>query len=393
MGETSTNTKDSTLQSRDEARTQFGAWFRAARERSGLSIDAIAQETRISRSYISSLESGSMDALPGKVFGRGFVKNITRLLKSDGSEGLRLYDACWGQNYTEISASAESLPDRVAPHKTKSVMARIAEPVDIRSVVSQRLIMSDFTVAGEKPRIPKGNLSQNVMAFLRSPSGLIKTLVSPHVRLWILAAIASTLVLLVFGRWAAVNLHKSSFSTSSIAVKKQVNSGSIPITPSPAAITVEAASQESSAIEDAASTVQMSSPSVPASTVTDLKLEKAASPTQALSQSTQTEIDSSEDNPMYAPSAPGAAFEQVLELNVSSDVEVRITLDGKKVDKTWFEAKSYRFNFNDRAEVYILDASKLDLIYNGKSLGVLGNPGRKRRILLQAKASADDFPK
>jgi len=147
---------------------------------------------------------------------------------------------------------------------------------------------------------------------------------------------------------------------------------------------------------------------VPASTVTDLKIAKAeVAPTQvapalpaaaesiqkSVETSVKASLDAAEDNPLYAPSASGAAFEQVLELNVAEDVEVRMILDGKKVDKTWFEAKSHRVTFNDRAEIYILDASKLDMIFNGKSLGTLGSPGRKRRIFLQAKASADDFPK
>jgi hypothetical protein len=103
-------------------------------------------------------------------------------------------------------------------------------------------------------------------------------------------------------------------------------------------------------------------------------------------------LASDEDNPLYMPSTPSAAFEQVLEMNVAHDVEVRLTLDGKRVEKSWFEANTYRYTFNNKAEVYILDASQVDLLYNGKSLGVLGSKGRKRRILLQAKASQDDFP-
>ena len=87
----------------DQARVELSTWLRHERERSGLSIEAVSQETRISKTYILSLESGKLESLPGKVFGRGFVKNITRLLKTDTSEGLRLYDACWGAPISPVT--------------------------------------------------------------------------------------------------------------------------------------------------------------------------------------------------------------------------------------------------------------------------------------------------
>ena len=97
MSESSPNNgSELVLSNKEKARAQFGAWMRQARENTGVSIEAISQETRINKGYILSLEAGELDALPGKVFGRGFIKNITKLLKSDSGECLRLYDACWG---------------------------------------------------------------------------------------------------------------------------------------------------------------------------------------------------------------------------------------------------------------------------------------------------------
>jgi hypothetical protein len=109
--------------------------------------------------------------------------------------------------------------------------------------------------------------------------------------------------------------------------------------------------------------------------------------------SESTKTISLEDNPLYLPSDSAGTFEQVLELKVSGDVELRLTLDGKKMSETTFTPDSYRFTFNEGAELFILDASQVDVIYNGRSLGVLGNKGRKRRIFFQAKASSSDFPK
>ena len=104
-------------------------------------------------------------------------------------------------------------------------------------------------------------------------------------------------------------------------------------------------------------------------------------------------ILSQEDNPLYFESSPGAAFEQVLDVTVLEGVEIRIILDGKKQEKVAFAPDAYKFTFNTAAEVYISDASRVTVSYNGKSAGVLGSKGRKRRLLFQAKAASADFPK
>ncbi len=417
MGESTSNVKDPVDLSIEQARHQFAAWLRAARERSGLSIEAIAQETKISKNYISSLEAGSLEALPGKVFGRGFVKNITRLLKSDGAEGLRLYDACWGRAPVDIPVSSEASFE-TEPHKTRSVMARIAEPVDVSSEVTRRLINPHFTPAGESPKLPGGKLPSLLSSAWGHAARLSRRLSNPHVRLGVFASIALALVLMVFGRWAAVNIHKVHFplssgqaQKSSLVTKPVKADRSLPMN---SGRPVEVQSQEAVAIADAATSVRAVDAPVPAAAVSNLESAKMDGLNQAPdsvstgsrsadqiapqvgaveSTPVKNHVDVSEDDPLYAPSTSGAAFEQVVELNVSEAVEVRMLLDGKKVDKTWFEAKSHRFSFNDRAEIYILDASKLDMVYNGKSLGALGSPGRKRRIILQAKASAIDFPR
>ena len=105
------------------------------------------------------------------------------------------------------------------------------------------------------------------------------------------------------------------------------------------------------------------------------------------------DLAKNEDETLYLPSDASAAFEQVIEINVLNAVEMRLTLDGKKQEDTWFKPDTYRFTFNNLAELYLLDASEVDVIYNGRSLGVLGSKGRKRRIYFQAKAAESDFPK
>jgi cytoskeletal protein RodZ len=386
MGDIPNTTLANDLDSRVEAKARFAAWLTAARERSGLSLEAIAQETRISRGHLANLEQGQVEALPGKVFGRGFVKNITRLLKTDSAEGLRLYDACWG---SAIQAKPQQSDDvsETAVHKTASVLARIAEPVDVSSTVSKRLLNTDYSAAGEKPHVPKDGVAKSALGVLPTER-IQRVLMNPQIRLWVLSAIASAFVLLVFGRWVAQTLQNSTKKEiAAVATAEKVASDNQIQTKK-----AEVVSQESAAIADASEAVQPAAAipaAVPAQVVQSVAPAEKIESAPAVAAKA---MDNEEDNPLYAPTPSGSAFEQVLEVNVAADVEIRMTIDGKKLEKTWFEAKGYRFTFNEKAELYVTDASKVDLVYNGKSLGVLGNAGRKRRIFFQANASASDFP-
>lgn len=378
MSDTDTDqTLRPTVDGLSEAKMRFGDWLKSVRESAGLSVDAVAYETKINKAYLMSLESGDVDALPGKVFGRGFVKSITRVLKTDGAEGLRLYDACWGG--TIISALPETQQETQEVHKTQSVMARIAEPINTSSPVSQRLFGGGFSAAGEKPRMPslgsKMSSSSNSMPGL--PTNIIRLFVSPYARLFVLGGIVTLFVALVFGRWAASHWHKARLDGQSLASVHASSAATLPAVPTENPKAAEQITKNTSLELPSADSVGLRIPS--------LTGEVGQIKTKALAKN--------EDSTLYLPSEASAAFEQVIEINVLNAVEMRLTLDGKKQENTWFKPDTYRFTFNQLAELYVLDASEVDVIYNGRSLGVLGSKGRKRRIYFQAKAAESDFPK
>ncbi|HEX4883671.1 MAG TPA: helix-turn-helix domain-containing protein [Casimicrobiaceae bacterium] len=60
-----------------------GEWLRMAREQSGLSIDAVAQQLKLAPRQVKAIEDGAYEALPGRTFVRGFVRNYARLLRLD----------------------------------------------------------------------------------------------------------------------------------------------------------------------------------------------------------------------------------------------------------------------------------------------------------------------
>lgn len=61
----------------------IGTKLRQAREAQGLSIENIAGQTRIQSRYLEAIEAENLDALPGLVFARNFVRQYAIALKLD----------------------------------------------------------------------------------------------------------------------------------------------------------------------------------------------------------------------------------------------------------------------------------------------------------------------
>ena len=361
-------------------RELFSNWLRQEREIRGVSIESIAQATKISKAFISGLESGEFESLPGRVFGRGFVKNITRLLNCDGAEGLKLYDACWdalppsGREFKPLESAAPFKNNNLSFFKSKS-----SKPENITFPLSPKDFVENYLPSRRKRRTATRTATSNILSGIQLPTWLARGFVNPQVKLWALGILAFAFVSLVFGRWAASHIHQTLMTTPAHSVAP---ASALPQVNKTAAATNEV---------DEFSTPDLSD-SVPAAAAASIAVSNTAVSSASADNSTKTMI-SQEDNPLYLASGSAAAFEQVIALTVLTPVEIRVTLDGKKQERTSYTPDAYRFTFNERAEVYIGDASQVTLAFNGKSLGVLGNKGRKRRVMFQGKASDTDFPK
>ncbi|HET6606991.1 MAG TPA: RodZ domain-containing protein [Rhodopila sp.] len=68
-----------------------GADLRAARERLGLPIDALAQALRIRQVHLEALEDGRLSALPGRAYALAFVRTYARALGLDPEETIRRF--------------------------------------------------------------------------------------------------------------------------------------------------------------------------------------------------------------------------------------------------------------------------------------------------------------
>lgn len=67
---------------------QLGALLREERERRGLTLDAVADQTKITRTCLAAIEEGNEDCLPHPVYAKGFIKNYAKLLGLDNKDFL-----------------------------------------------------------------------------------------------------------------------------------------------------------------------------------------------------------------------------------------------------------------------------------------------------------------
>ena len=70
---------------------RLGEMLRSARESRGLDRGRIERDTRIRERYLSALERGAYDELPGEVYARGFLRTYARYLGLDADSIVALY--------------------------------------------------------------------------------------------------------------------------------------------------------------------------------------------------------------------------------------------------------------------------------------------------------------
>ena len=79
----------------------LGDLLKNTRENKGLTLDDLAQETKIQKRYLIDLEQEEFDDLPGKVYERGFLKTYANALGLGEKEVLDIYEELRGEKKVE----------------------------------------------------------------------------------------------------------------------------------------------------------------------------------------------------------------------------------------------------------------------------------------------------
>ncbi len=88
----------------------FGNNFKSARETKNLTLEEIAQETRISARFLRAIEEETFDVLPGGIFNRGFVRTYASHVDIDPEQAVSEYKDLTQESNPEESESTTNTP-------------------------------------------------------------------------------------------------------------------------------------------------------------------------------------------------------------------------------------------------------------------------------------------
>ncbi|HXF48524.1 MAG TPA: RodZ domain-containing protein [Verrucomicrobiae bacterium] len=99
--------------------TTLGAFLRSKREERGIALEEMAEKTRIPLRYLSALEEDRLDALPGKVYERLFIRTYADLVGINVEELGRQFKEI--QNTLELKVRPED--ERRSPFLKRGIYA------------------------------------------------------------------------------------------------------------------------------------------------------------------------------------------------------------------------------------------------------------------------------
>ena len=111
-------------------RAAFGLELRRARERRGLSLDEIAEQTKVSASHFAGLERGDLSRWPSGIFRRAFVRSYADAVGIDADE--------------TVSRFVRLFPDPHAEDEAVGTVKPCAPPsVEANDSAAPRLVLAD----------------------------------------------------------------------------------------------------------------------------------------------------------------------------------------------------------------------------------------------------------
>ena len=87
--------------------TSLGTTFKQARESRGVSLDQIANETRISTRFLAAIENEEFHLLPGGIFNRGFVRAYAEKIGIDPDQAVADYQRLAEVRQPEVLSTPE----------------------------------------------------------------------------------------------------------------------------------------------------------------------------------------------------------------------------------------------------------------------------------------------
>ena len=304
-----------------EARQIFSDLLTERLAAKALSKAAVVQLTKITPTFVDSLVSGKFEDLPGEVFGRGFVKNICKILGPGNDDLVGLFQKGWTRE-SKVELQAGVLQTRMGRELGGSLS---------RSKLSQA-------------------------SFVKKPTVLIALAVS--------TALLVSLIIAYFSGPSHSDLASESQTVNDeerASVTAEVEHGPTgsdkPAEAAPAAV--------------AATAVPAPAPSGVAAPAEAAVAEVSSKPEIADANGQKPGPDT-----MVATDANAK-----LELQVLETVKVRKKIGSEVATVTEMTPQTYNYTVEDKAELLIYDAAAVRIKFGGRDLGELGAKGRVRKLV------------
>jgi cytoskeletal protein RodZ len=129
--------------------TDFGSSFKRAREARGVSLDRIAEETRISTRFLQAIEKEEFHLLPGGIFNRGFVRTFAERVGLDPDQAVADYE-----RLTEYRDSAEPV------HEAAAETSKMERHLYIGAAGALVLLIAIYYLVTRNSGVPAGFMNE-----------------------------------------------------------------------------------------------------------------------------------------------------------------------------------------------------------------------------------------
>ncbi len=148
----------------------LGEKLRQAREARGMTINQVAEQTRISANYIECMERDDYSHLPGGVFNKGFVKLYARCVGIDEQEALQDYARLMSQqNKIEEQKLYKRSEVFVDDNQTRSKLATIIVGVAVLGLVILAVVaLTGYFESTKRPQTISGQNSNQEQASVKN---------------------------------------------------------------------------------------------------------------------------------------------------------------------------------------------------------------------------------
>jgi len=127
----------------------LGDYLKDKREAQNITLEEVAQATRIRKTILEAVENNQFDRIPPKVFAQGFIKNYAAYLELDESEAVKRYTAAMDALEAEKGPEEEAIP--IQPQRNLPIRKILLVAIVLIVVFNIWLLMRTPETQNETP--------------------------------------------------------------------------------------------------------------------------------------------------------------------------------------------------------------------------------------------------